>query len=79
MDKTRRKTLRGIIGELQAVADKLEDIRAAEATAQANIPASLRSKRNDDVPDAAALLEGATHDLDELIHLLECCASEEIT
>lgn len=79
MNKQRRIELTAIIHDLQSTSEKLETIYAAERNAKAGIPASLRSKRSDDVPDAAALLEGATHDLDELIHLLECCASEEIT
>lgn len=72
MNKIRRKSLQGIINQLEELKSSLEDLQAEEEEYRDNMPENLQGSERYEVTDAACdNLSDAVSDLEEVISSIE--------
>lgn len=72
MNKIRRKSLQGIINQLEELKSSLEDLQAEEEEYRDNMPENLQGSERYEVADAACdNLSDAVSDLEEVISSIE--------
>lgn len=72
MNNTRRKAIRKVIEELEALSSRIDDLRDEEQDYLDNIPENLQaSERYSDAETAVDNLDSAVNAVDEAISMLE--------